>query len=165
MQSLHILCVDDEPEVLEAIERDIASLEDHFPLEIAESAEEARQRIKAIEDRGGKLALILCDHVMPGDNGVELLVEMRANESTQYSRKVLVTGQAGLEATVVAVNKAKLDHYVAKPWKANELLTVVIDELTSYVIDQLIDPRPYFSILDTARLAEQIHKYGLIDDE
>lgn len=165
MKSLHILCVDDEPEVLEAVERDIASLEDHFPIETAESADDARERIKSIEAAGGEVALIFCDHVMPGDNGVDLLVEMQTSDSTRRTRKVLLTGQAGLDATVNAVNKAQLDHYIAKPWSPTQLLEVAKAQLTAYVIEQSIDPRPYLSILDTAKLAEQIHKHGLIVDE
>ena len=44
-----------------------------------------------------------------------------------------MTGQAGLEDTVRAVNEANLDHYIAKPWDAEALQAIVREQLTEYV--------------------------------
>lgn len=161
---IYILCVDDEPEVLEAVERDIAQLEDDFPLETAESAGDAREVMNQIYQNGHRLGLILCDHIMPGDTGVDLLIEMRNNERTQHTRRVLLTGQAGLEATIQAVNAGKLNHYIAKPWSPDNLLSVARDQLTEYIIQTGINPLPYMQQLNSQRLAEVMHKRGLISD-
>lgn len=165
MSKIYILCVDDEPEVLEAVERDIAQLEDDFPLETAESADDARKVIDQIYQEGHRLGLILCDHVMPGDTGVTLLIEMLNDERTQHTRRVLLTGQAGLDATIQAVNSGNLNHYIAKPWTPDNLLRVARDQLTDYIIDTASNPLPYMQQLNSQKLAEVIHKHGLISDD
>ncbi len=47
---------------------------------------------------------------------MDFLVELNGDPATRPIRKVLITGQAGLEDTIRAVNEADLDHYIAKPW-------------------------------------------------
>ena len=164
MTTIYILCVEDEPEVLDVIVRDLSELEDFFPIEMAVSAEEARTIIKEIEARGDKLGIAICDHVMPGDKGVDLLIEMQKESFTVATRKILLTGQAGLEATVEAVNNARLNRYIAKPWDPENLVSVVKDELTSFVIEQEKDLLPYMSVLDATRLQETIRTKGNISD-
>jgi len=165
MNKIYILCVDDEPDVLEAIERDVEIFEDVFPIELAESAAIARGLIEKITAQGDQLGLIYCDHVMPAMQGVDFLIELQQNERTKKTKKVLVTGQAGLDATVKAVNQCNLNHYIAKPWNGKELIDVTKKQLTDYIIDNNIDPRPYMSVLETSRLSEQIYKLGLWNDE
>jgi len=164
MKEIYILCIEDEREVLEAIEQDLAVLEDHFPLETAESAAEARQVAAEILDRGNLIGLILCDHVMPGENGVDLLIDLSKQESTRASRKVLVTGQAGLDATIEAVNHAELSYYIAKPWDPEKLIATAKRLLTDYILETGIDPKPYLGVLDGERLFKAIHEQGLISD-
>lgn len=164
MSEIYILCVEDEPEVLDVIVRDLSELEEVFPIEMAVSAEEAREIIKEIEEQGDKLGLAICDHVMPGDKGVELMVEMQKKPFTERTRKVLLTGQAGLEATVEAVNKAKLNRYIAKPWEPEQLVQIARDELTTFVIEQEKDLLRYMGALDIERLQETIRERGTISD-
>jgi DNA-binding NtrC family response regulator len=165
MNAITLLCVDDEPEVLEAVERDLTPLEDHFPLELAASAQEAEQRIEAIIKRGDHLGVIFCDHVMPGKKGVDLLIEMAGRDETRHTRKVLLTGQAGLEATVDAVNRAQLNHYVAKPWQPEALRDIARRELTEYIISRKIDPLPYLQFLDPIRMNEALRRGTTIGNE
>jgi DNA-binding NtrC family response regulator len=164
MADIYILCVEDEPEVLDVIVRDLGELEEVFPIEMAVSAEEARGIIKEIEQQGDKLGIAICDHIMPGDKGVDLMIEMQKQEFTERSRKILLTGQAGLEATVEAVNNARLNRYIAKPWNPENLLQVVKDELTTYVIEQEKDLLPYMGVLDARRLQEAIRARGSLSD-
>lgn len=163
-KKIYILVVEDEPEVLDSIVRDISDFESMFPIEMADTAEEAREQIELILDKGDEIGLILCDHVLPGDNGVELLVEMQNNEMTVQTRKVLITGQAGLQETVRAVNEADLKHYIAKPWEKEELLEIVKELLTDYVVAHVKNPLPYMHLLDGERIAEFIRKGGVITD-
>lgn len=164
MSQIYILCVDDEPEVLEAVERDLAVLEDVFPLETSASASEAREALDRIQGAGGEVGVVFCDHVMPKETGVELLQWMKQQETWAKSRTSLLTGQAGLDATVTAINEAGLDHYVAKPWSRDELVGVAKKLLTDYVIETEKDPLPYLSSLDAARLAEVMRSKGIVSD-
>lgn len=163
-KKIYILVVEDEPEVLDSIVRDISDFESFFPIEMTDTAEEAREQIDRILDGGDEIGLILCDHVLPGDNGVELLVEMQKREETFITRKVLITGQAGLQETVRAVNEADLKHYIAKPWQKEELLEIVKELLTDYVLAQVRNPLPFMKVLDGERIAEHIRKGGVISD-
>ena len=165
MSDIYILCVDDEPSILEAVVRDIAELEDNFPIETAECAEQARKVIQQIYKSGNTLGLIICDHIMPGDTGVQLLVEMLNDERTHSTRRILLTGQAGLEATIQAVNSGNLNHYIAKPWKPKNLLQVARDELTEYILLNEINPLPFAAQLNAQKLSKAIHKKGLISDQ
>lgn len=162
---IYILVVEDEPDVLDSIVRDISSFEAFFPIEMADAAEEARELIQEILESDHEIGLILCDHVLPGDNGVELLVEMQKSEDTARTRKVLITGQAGLQETVRAVNEADLKHYISKPWQKEELVDIVRELLTEYVLKNVKNPLPYMQILDSERIAEFIRKGGGPSDQ
>lgn len=161
---IHILIVEDEPEVLEALIRDVEPFEEKFPVEAAATAEEARTLINTITEKGGKIGLILCDHLLPGENGVDLLIALQDQPETRATRKVLVTGQAGLEDTVKAVNEADLNHYIEKPWGKDQLQTIVADQLTSYVIENEKSFLPYMQLLDAQRLADAMRQKGNVSD-
>lgn len=161
---LYILCVDDEPAVLEAVERDLAVLETSFPLESAENVAAAKTLIDQIHARGDRVAVILCDHLMPGQTGVDFLIELNRSTATAAIRKVLLTGQAGHQDTIDAVNHAGLQRYIAKPWQAVDLVATVRTQLTEFVLAQGIDPTPYLSALDAVKIAEAIHRKGIISD-
>lgn len=163
-KKIYILVVEDEPEVLDSIVRDISGFESIFPIEMTDTAEEAREQVDRILENGDEIGLILCDHVLPGDNGVELLVEMQKREDTLKTRKVLITGQAGLQETVRAVNEADLKHYIAKPWQKEDLLEIVKELLTDFVLEQVKNPLPFMQVLDGERIAEHIRKGGVISD-
>lgn len=158
MANIVILCVDDQREVLDSIERDLAPFAGAFRVEVAESAEEASVIIEDLLRKGDKLGLVLADHLMPGTTGVDLLVALAEQPSTRSARKVLVTAHAGLEDTVKAVNEADLDHYVAKPWTQEELHAVVSKQLTDFVLEQEIDVLPFMQVLDKTRLMNAIRR-------
>lgn len=162
--AIHILVVEDEPEVLDALIRDLEEFEETFPLEAAGTAEEARQLIDQVTGQGGKVGLILCDHLLPGENGVDLLVSLQEHPETKPIRKVLVTGQAGLQDTVKAVNEADLNHYIEKPWSVEDLHAVVVKQLTDYVIENEKSFLPYMHILDSSRLSEAMRRSGNVTD-
>jgi len=152
--SFYILVIEDEPEVAEAVADSLAPLEDTFQVEVAASAEDARELISNYRDRGLQPGLILCDHVLPGMQGVDFLIELQKTPETAKAKKVLLTGQAGLEATIQAVNRANLDHYIAKPWNDQELVDVSRRLLTDYLLSSNEDPVPFLGVLDSVRIAE-----------
>lgn len=55
---------------MEALVNDLEQFEEFFPIESANSSEEAKQVVKDVYD-GNEIGLVLCDHVMPGQNGVD----------------------------------------------------------------------------------------------
>jgi len=151
---IFILCVEDEPEVLDAVVKDLSAFEDLFPIETTRSVEEARAAVARIQEAKDALGLVLCDHLMPGDNGVEFLIELYRDPHTATTRKVLLTGQAGLEATVRAVNYANLDFYIIKPWTKEKLVGAVRQQLKSYVIAHERDLQKYASLFGERELTE-----------
>jgi CheY-like chemotaxis protein len=163
MSEIVICCIEDEPDVLDAVVKELASLEDTFPVEAAADAAEARELLDSIHARGDTVGLIFCDHIMPGETGVDLLVDLQKDERWRHTRKVLLTGQAGLDATVKAVNEAGLSHYVAKPWDPDELVDVAKQELSAYVIDRDLNPMPYLRVLDAAVLGDQLRRHAVAD--
>ena len=116
-----LLCIDDDPQVLNAIERDLRQefRRDYRVLRAA-SGEEALATIRELRDREEPLALILADQRMPGLEGVEVLT--RAREFYPDAKRVLLTAYADTEAAIRAINSARLDHYLMKPWDPPEQL-------------------------------------------
>lgn len=161
MKNIAILCVEDEPEVREAVLRDLRPLEPHFLIESAGDTADAAAILAEFANQDVRCGLILCDHRLPGENGVDFLTRIHDVAEYRATRKVLLTGQAGHEDTIQAVNQAGLNHYLAKPWDPADLVATCKDQLTSYVLESAdIDPMPYLAILDAPRLLEKIARRG-----
>jgi response regulator RpfG family c-di-GMP phosphodiesterase len=161
---LAIVCVEDEIEVLEAVVRDLEVFEDDFRVETASSVKEADKLLEILKSEGMNVALFVCDHLMPDETGVEFMVRLQTNPDFSASQKMLLTGQAGLQDTIKAVNEAQLSYYLAKPWKTNELQSIVKKLLTDYVITNSNDVLRYFSTLDAERLSESMRRSKNLTD-
>lgn len=155
---LAVLVVEDEPEVRQALQVDLRELAKTIRLELAENAADASTVIDEIRADGDTLAVVLCDHRMPGMPGVDFLIELMGSEDTRGTKKVLVTGQADLSDTIRAINEAKLDHYIAKPWDGDGLRNVVRTLLTEYVVDEDVDAFPHMAVLDKAALEDALRQ-------
>lgn len=156
--SPYILVVEDEPEVAAAIASALEPLENHFVVEVASSAEDAAAVVEDAKAKGRRPGLVLCDHVLPGRQGVEFLIDLQRDPATASARKVLLTGQAGLQSTIQAVNNAGLDHYIAKPWDDSELVAVSRRLLTDHVLATEEDPVRFMNGLDACRIAEAVRR-------
>lgn len=156
MSKIVILCVEDEAEVRDAIVRDLAPFKSLMRVASADDVEDARAVLRECAEDGDPVGLVLCDHMMPGVRGVDFLVELKSNPDYAATRKVLLTGQAGLEDTIKAVNEAGLHHYISKPWNPAELQKTVRDQLTAYVLQSEEDLIPYVGLLDGERILEAI---------
>ncbi|WP_026459810.1 response regulator [Schaalia suimastitidis] len=154
--TLTILSLEDEAEVRDALERDLEAFWSHIRLETAEDVDDAWAALESVLADGDELALVLSDHRLPGRSGVDFLVELAGDPRFEGVRTVLVTGQADQDDTIRALNQAGLDHYIAKPWQSEDLVAVVRDQLTSYVIDRGISPLPYLPVLDGVRAMEAL---------
>ncbi|MDU0348384.1 response regulator [Actinomyces sp. MRS3W] len=153
---LVILVVEDEPEVRDAVMRDLSPFVDTVRIEPAEDVADAWEVVADVDDDDDLLALVLADHRMPGRTGVDMLVDMDSDARTAAARKVLVTGQADQADTVRALNDAGLDHYLAKPWDPAQLQQVVRDQLTDFVLEEGLDPLPHLRALDRVRVMEAL---------
>ncbi len=158
MSELVILIVEDESEVRDALLRDLEPFADDFRFEATEDAEDAREIVQECDKLGDTIALALCDHILPGQNGIEFLIDLEADARHADFRKVLVTGQTGLEDTIQAVNRAGLDYYVAKPWDPNEFQNVVRHQLTEFVLANGNNLLAFVDCLDGARILEAISR-------
>jgi response regulator RpfG family c-di-GMP phosphodiesterase len=158
MSRLVILCIEDEDEVRDAVVRDLEAFEPAFLVEVAEDADDARQVVAELTGTEDAIALVIADHRLPGMQGTDFLIELHGKAETAPARKVLLTGQAGHEDTIRAINEADLDHYISKPWTEEELHSVVREQLTEYVLKNVEDVLPYVAILDGARLLERLSR-------
>jgi thioredoxin reductase (NADPH) len=124
-----ILTVDDEEQVLNAVERDLNS---HYRKDYrvikSSSGQEALDAVLALKKRNDPIALFLADQRMPEISGTEFLA--RAMKLYPEARKVLLTAYADTEAAIMAINTVGLDHYLMKPWSPPEQsLYPVLDDL------------------------------------
>jgi thioredoxin reductase (NADPH) len=125
----YILVVDDDAQVRAAVRRDMRSRYDRdYTIVAAPSGEEAWAAVSELKARGSELAMILSDQRMPGMQGVELLT--KAKDIYPRSRRVLLTAYADVDAAVRALNEARSDYYLYKPWHPpEERLFPVVDDL------------------------------------
>ena len=126
-----ILAVDDEPQVLSAVERDLRA---HFGGEYriirAESGEQALETVHELNRRNDPVALFLADQRMPYMSGTDFLKEAR--QFYPEARKVLLTAYADTEAAIASINEIGLDYYLMKPWDPPELnFYPVLEDLLS----------------------------------
>lgn len=126
-----ILTVDDDPEVLNAIERDLRQhYRNDYRILKAGSGRDALEASRELKQRGTPVALFLIDQRMPEMTGVEVLREARKLHPD--ARKVLLTAYADTTAAIASINDVGLDHYLLKPWAPpGERLYPVLDELLS----------------------------------
>jgi thioredoxin reductase (NADPH) len=124
-----LLVVDDDPQVLAAVRRDLRSkYREHYTVISAGSGAEALATARELKNRGDALAMVISDQRMPGMLGGEVLA--RSREMYPLARRVLLTAYSDIEAAIRAINEAHLDHYLSKPWDPpEEKLYPVVDDL------------------------------------
>ena len=124
-----LLCVDDEPQVLNAIERDLRShYGNKYRIVKAGSGAAALDLLTRLKERDDLVALFLVDQRMPGMTGTELLA--KARKIFPGAKKVLLTAYADTEAAISCINAIGLDHYLMKPWDPpEEVLYPILDDL------------------------------------
>ena len=113
-----ILCVDDESDILESLERTLRS---RFQVIKAESASDG---LKVLDQRDD-IAIIISDHMIGDMNGVEFL--SKAAKKAPLTSRVLLSGQIDLKAIEEAINTAKIHKFILKPWENDQLLIHVVE--------------------------------------
>src|SRR4051812_20942640 len=124
-----IIIVDDDLQVLRAIQRDIRNkYRDEYRVTATESAAEAIELIKELKLKNETVALFISDQRMPEMEGIAFLE--KAKEIYPEAKLVLLTAYSDIEAAIKAINNVKLDYYLMKPWNPpEEKLYPVVNDL------------------------------------
>src|SRR6266513_2992307 len=108
-----LLTLDDDPEVLRAVERDLRKrYADRYRVVRADSGTTALQSLQTLKKRNEAVALLLADQRMPEMNGVEFI--SKALAIYPKARRVLLTAYADTDAAIQAINEARIHHYLLK---------------------------------------------------
>jgi thioredoxin reductase (NADPH) len=114
-----ILAVDDDPEVLRAVEGDLRhQYAGEFRVLRADSGATALESLQGLKRRSVPVALLVADQRMPQMTGVEFLGQ--AMTLFPDAKRVLLTAYADTDAAIRAINNAKIHHYLLKPWDPPE---------------------------------------------
>jgi thioredoxin reductase (NADPH) len=124
-----LLTVDDDPDVLRAIERDLRSQYGaEYRVMSSDAPEAALDILKGLKVRNDGVALLLVDQRMPHMDGVEFLQEAR--QIFPDAKRALLTAYADTNAAISAINQASLDYFFMKPWDPpSEHLYPQLDDL------------------------------------
>lgn len=115
-----IICVDDEITVLETLTEQLRSrFGRSHEIESAQSAEEALALIDEILNNQEIVEMVISDQVMPGMKGDAFLEEV--HKLLPDAIKIMLTGQAGLDSAIHAINQGGLSRYFEKPWDIDVL--------------------------------------------
>ena len=116
-----VLCVDDEPNVLKALERVLRRCGCRVLL-----AENGGDALDLLEQE--QVEVLICDEAMPGMCGTEVL--RQAKTISPQTVRVLLTAHCNDQAVVIpAVNECEIYRLLAKPWEDSEIRRVVADAL------------------------------------
>jgi len=158
MDKLRIMCIDDQREVLNTLRKDLNKFSDHCFFIECETADEAEEVLEEIDKCGEYLALVICDQVMPGKNGVDFFIDLNQDGRFGHVKKLLLTGLATHEDTIKAINQAHIDHYIEKPWSLKNFQHTVSILLTEYICDSGLDYEDYIKIIDQNTLYRKLRE-------
>jgi len=114
-----IIIVDDDEQVLRAIQRDIRSkYKNEYRVSAAASADEAIEFIKELKLKNETVALFISDQRMPEMEGIVFLEKTKA--IFPDAKLVLLTAYSDIDVAIRAINDLKLDYYLLKPWNPPE---------------------------------------------
>jgi thioredoxin reductase (NADPH) len=124
-----LLAVDDDPQVLAAVRRDLRDrYAKDYRILAADSGPSALAAVEELHRRGDEVALFLVDERMPTMTGTAFLLAARPHFPD--AKKVLLTAYADTDAAIRSINEVGLDHYLLKPWHPREdQLYPVLDDL------------------------------------
>ena len=124
-----IFAIDDDPQVLRAVSRDLKNrYRGDYRIMSTESAKEALSALTDMKNQSYEVALFLSDQRMPEMLGVNFLDSARA--LFPRAKKVLLTAYSDTNAAIEAINTVQLDYYLMKPWDPpEEKMYPVLDEL------------------------------------
>ena len=99
-------------------------------IELAQSGNEALEVITELMNEGFDIPVVICDYIMPGMKGDELLTNI--HKISPHTLKIMLTGQAALTGVINAINQANLYKYVEKPWQKEDLRRIISQAIVLY---------------------------------
>jgi thioredoxin reductase (NADPH) len=135
-----LLTVDDDPDVLQAIERDLRSrYSERYRILRAASANEALDTLLRLKSRNDSVALLLADQRMPELDGVGFLSQ--ATELFPNAKRALLTAYADTNAAIEAINSARVHYFLLKPWDPpDQNLYPPLDDMLNEFMDSYHPP-------------------------
>ena len=118
-----VLCIDDDSNILEGFRR---QLRKEFELVTAIGSE---QGLRMVTEEG-PFAVVVSDFHMPGMNGVELLAQVRTHAPDTV--RILLTGNADLQAAIDAINQGQIFRFLTKPCKSEALVSAITAALAQH---------------------------------
>ena len=124
-----IIIIDDDIQVLRAIQRDVRNkFRDEYKVLATDSAAEALDTVKELKIKNETVALFISDQRMPEMEGTAFMG--KAKEFFPEAKKVLLTAYSDIDAAIKAINNLRLDYYLLKPWNPpEEKLYPVLNDL------------------------------------
>jgi thioredoxin reductase (NADPH) len=144
-----MLTVDDDPEVLRAIERDLRGhYAERYRVMRANSGSAALTTLRELKARNNPVALLLADQRMPQMDGVGFLTQ--AMDIHPQAKRALLTAYADTNAAIDAINEARVHYYLMKPWDPpEEKLFPALDDLLHDWTAQFRPPYEGIRVLGT----------------
>src|SRR6516165_11120545 len=135
-----LLTVDDDPDVLRAVERDLRSrYADRYRILRASSGPEGMQLLQQLHSRNEAVALMLADQRMPDLDGVGFLAQ--ATELYPAAKRALLTAYADTNAAIEAINSARVHYFLLKPWDPpDQNLYPALDDMLNEWMDSYHPP-------------------------
>jgi thioredoxin reductase (NADPH) len=127
-----IFTIDDDPQVLRAITRDLRThFRNDYRILSTTSVQEALDSLLELKNKSEVVALFISDQRMPEMEGVDFL--QKAREFYPDARRVLLTAYSDTDAAIKAINDVQLDYYLMKPWDPPEdklfpIVTELLDD-------------------------------------
>jgi serine phosphatase RsbU (regulator of sigma subunit) len=127
----YVILVDDEAIILSVLSLHVKSfLPEGIELLTANSGESALEKLTPLLQDGGELLCVISDYMMSPMRGSELLGHLEVLAPS--SKKIMLTGQADLQAVSEVLNKARLFRYIEKPWEPKDLELTVLEAINMY---------------------------------
>lgn len=172
MNSFAIVCLDDDPGIVERLNQDLAPFAGLFDIYNAYSIVEANELLHDITNNDQRIAMVICDNDLGADNGVDFLISLAQYPASQQTRSVLLNDKPQLDVIMQAVNEGRLHYCLTKPWNPQEFNQLLIKELSNFVLkhpdedwlrySQLLDHRRILN----AHIERQMSRFrsGFIQD-
>lgn len=127
-EQIRILCVDDEKNILQALERSF--LDDDYEIVNANSGAEGLQAL----EESGPFQVVISDYRMPVMNGVEFLKAVYARWPDTI--RLVLSGYADIGAIVAAINEGHIYKFIPKPWDDEDLRVTIQKSMEHYLLQK-----------------------------
>ena len=123
MSKAKVLCIDDEPNILQSLKRVLRK----EPYEVT-TTENSDEIYSLVQNKD--IALVISDQRMPKVEGIEVL--RRVKEIDPKVMTIMLTGYADIQAAIKAVNEGKVFRFLTKPWNDEELKGAISQAIQQY---------------------------------